>query len=243
MSAPAASRAATPTVLCRGLLFDLDGVLVNSTPAVERVWRAWAVEHGFDPGEVAGRALGRPSLETLRHYLPHANHQLENEVFVRREAADLDGVEAMPGAAALLQALPPEAWAVVTSCTRPLAEARWGAAGLPRPRHWVTSDMIAHGKPAPDGYLRGAEVLGLTPADCVVLEDAPVGIAAGKAAGARVLAVTTTTPAAALWAAGADWLAPSVAALRLEHTTPTLTFTLESALPPPPKSQKLTANS
>lgn len=231
MSAPAAPHADAATLACRGLLFDLDGVLVDSTPAVERVWGAWAIEHGFDPGEVVRHAHGRPSLETLRYYRPGADLALENQAFVRREAADLTGVSAMRGAIELLRSLPPTAWAVVTSCTRPLADARWAAAGLPQPRHWITSDTIAHGKPAPDGYLRGAERLGFAPSECVVVEDAVVGVRAGKAAGARVLAVTTTAAAAALYAAGAEWVVDSCASIQLRRACPQLELDLAGATP------------
>jgi len=214
------------------MLFDLDGVLVDSTPAVERVWRAWALEHGFDPGEAVQRAHGRPSLSTIRDYLPNADHEAENREVERREIADLAGVVAMPGALDLLNALPPEAWAVVTSCTRSLAAARWGAAKLPQPRHWITSNDIVHGKPAPDPYQLGAHRLGLDPRDCLVVEDAPAGIQAGKAAGARVLAVTTTAPEAVLRAAGATWIAPSVASLRLRQTHPELSLALAASTAP-----------
>lgn len=211
---------------CQGLLFDLDGVLVDSTHAVERVWRAWAIAHGFDPETTVTLAHGRPSLETLRELLPGADHAAENREVEGREIADLQGVVAMPGALELLTALPPDKWAVVTSCTRPLAEARWGASGLPRPRQWITSSDIARGKPDPECYRRGAALLGLAPADCLVFEDAPAGIRAGKAAGARVVAFTTTSSPATLRAAGADWVTSGCAAVRLEPHPHALTFTL-----------------
>jgi sugar-phosphatase len=193
-------------ISCRALLFDLDGVLVDSTPAVARVWAAWAAEYGFDPDDIVRRAHGRPSLTTIRELHPHADHEALNREMERREIADLGGVVPLPGALALLNALRPAQWAIVTSCTRPLAEVRIRAAGLPLPRHFVTASDITHGKPHPEPYLKGAASLGLAPADCVVLEDAPAGIRAGKAAGARVLALRTTAPDAELTAAGADWI-------------------------------------
>jgi sugar-phosphatase len=184
----------------------MDGVLINSTPAVARVWRWWAIAHGFDPEEVIHKAHGRPSLTTVREYLPHADHAAENSEIERREMEDLEGVVALPGATELLQALPPDRWTIVTSSTRPLAEVRLQAAGLPLPAKLVTSNDIQHGKPAPEPYLKGAAKLGFSAAECVVVEDVPAGIQSGKAASARVIAFTTTVSAAELWAAGADWV-------------------------------------
>jgi sugar-phosphatase len=108
-------------IRCRGVLFDLDRVLVDSTPAVARVWTGWAREHGFDPDEVVKKAHGRPSITTIRELLPHADHAAENREVERREIADVEGVVPLPGAMELLKALPLGRWAVVTSCTRPLA--------------------------------------------------------------------------------------------------------------------------
>lgn len=202
-------------VRCAALLFDLDGVLINSTPAVARVWRQWAIEHGFDPQEVVARAHGRPSLTTVREYLPQANHELENREVERREIADLEGVVPLPGALDLLASLPPERWTIVTSCTRPLAEVRIKAAGLPLPSKMITSNDITNGKPNPEPFLKGAQVLGFPAQQCIVLEDVPAGVKAGKAAGARVVAFTTTVPESALREAGADWVLHSGADIRL----------------------------
>jgi sugar-phosphatase len=193
-------------VKCSAVLFDMDGVLVNSTPAVTRVWRQWAVEHGFNPDEVARKAHGRPSLSTIRDYLPHADHTAENREVERREIADLEGVIALPGVLELLRTLPVDRWTIVTSSTRPLAEVRLRAAGLPQPARLVTSNDITNGKPAPDPYRKGAEVLGFRPEECLVVEDVPAGIQSGKAAGALVIALTTTLPASELYRAGADWV-------------------------------------
>ncbi|MGC1107985.1 MAG: HAD family hydrolase [Candidatus Acidiferrales bacterium] len=202
-------------ISCRGLLFDMDGVLLDSTPAVARVWHQWAIEHGFNPEEVVRAAHGRPSLTTIREYLPGSDYETENREVERREIADLDGVAPLPGATELLQALPPERWSVVTSCTRPLAEVRIRAGGLPRPRFLVTSNDIENGKPAPEPYLKAAELLGFAPADCVVIEDAPAGVHSGKAAGCRVIALCTTMPEADLRSAGADWLVKDCSAITL----------------------------
>jgi sugar-phosphatase len=197
------------------MLFDLDGVLVDSTPAVERVWRVWALKHGFEPAEVVRRAHGRPSITTLREYLPEADHEAENRIVEQCEIEDLEGVVPLTGAPELLSALPPERWAIVTSCTRPLAEVRLRAAGLPRPARFVTSSDVKNGKPSPEPYRKGAEMLGFAPEECVVVEDAPAGIISGKAAGARVIAFPTTSPLEELRAAGTDWMVENAAAISL----------------------------
>src|SRR5450631_187436 len=200
---------------CAALLFDMDGVLINSTPAVARVWRRWAIEHGFNPEEVVARAHGRPSLTTVSEYLPNADHQAENREVERREIEDLEGVVPLPGALALLASLPEDRWTIVTSCTRPLAEVRIRAAGLPLPKRLITSNDITHGKPHPEPYLKGAFLLGFPAEDCIVVEDAPAGIRAGKAAGARVIALGTTAEESALRGADADWILNNCADIRL----------------------------
>jgi sugar-phosphatase len=203
-------------IRCRGVLFDLDGVLVDSTPAVSRVWAGWAREHGFDPGEVVKKAHGRPSIATIRELLPDADHTAEDCEVERREIADVDGVIPLPGALELLRALPLERWAIVTSCTRPLAHVRIAAAGLPMPKYLVTSTDVQRGKPDPEPYRKGAQSLGIPAVDCLVIEDAPAGIQAGKAAGARVLALRTTASDAELQHAGADWIVDDCAELFLD---------------------------
>src|SRR6266852_270937 len=206
------------SIRCRGVLFDLDGVLVDSTPAVARVWAGWARAHGFDPDKVVKKAHGRPSITTIRELLPQADHAAEDREVERREIADIDGVIPLPGAVELLRALPLERWAIVTSCTRALASVRIGAAGLPKPKHLVTSTDVKHGKPNPEPYSKGAQILGVPAADCIVIEDAPAGIRAGKAAGARVLALRTTASDAELQQAGADWIADDCAELFLDSS-------------------------
>lgn len=202
-------------VECSAMLFDLDGVLIDSTPAVARVWTNWAIVHGFDPEEAVRRAHGRPSITTLREYLPHADHEAENREVERREIEDLEGVIPLTGALELLQSLPPERWAIVTSCTRPLAEVRLRAAGLPRPLQFVTSSDVKNGKPSPEPYCKGAEMLGFAAENCIVVEDAPAGIKSGKSAGARVIAFPTTAPEQELRATGADWIVQNCAAIQL----------------------------
>jgi mannitol-1-/sugar-/sorbitol-6-phosphatase len=200
-------------IICRGILFDLDGVLVDSTPAVERVWHWWAVQHGFVPKDVVRQAHGRPSMTTIRELLPGGDHEKENDEVLRREIADTEGVVPLPGVLSLLRALPDSAWTIVTSCARPLAHVRVAAAGLPEPKVLVTASDVLRGKPDPEPYRKGAEFLGLAPADCVVVEDAPAGIRAGKAAGSRVLALRTTAPDAELLGAGADWIVKDLSAV------------------------------
>src|SRR5256714_6564653 len=129
-------------IRCRGVLFDLDGVLVDSTPAVAGVWAWWAREHGFEPDEVVRKAHGRPSIATIRELLPHADHAAEDREVERREIADIEGVIPLPGAMELLQALPLQRWAIVTSCTRALAGVRIDAAGLPNPQPLITSTDV-----------------------------------------------------------------------------------------------------
>jgi sugar-phosphatase len=199
-----------------GVLFDLDGVLVDSTPAVARCWSRWSLLHGFVAEEVVRRAHGRPSLVTLRELLPNADHQAEDRQMERWEIEDTDGVIALPGVLSLLHALPLERWAIVTSCTRPLAEVRIRVAGLPWPKHLVTSADVQRFKPDPDPYIKGAKLLKLPPVDCLVVEDAPAGIRSGKAAGASVLALRTTEVDPLLSAAGADWIVNDLASVRLD---------------------------
>ncbi len=214
-ASPATMLIMSLAVTCSALLFDMDGVLIDSTPAVARVWRGWAREHGFEPEEVVRAAHGRPSLTTVKEYLPDADHEAENREIERREIADLEGVVALPGARELLEALPPERWAIVTSCTRPLAEVRLRAAGLPRPRLFITSSDIVNGKPHPEPYLKAAASLGFAPSECIVAEDVPAGIRAGKAAGARVIAMPTTAPEQDLRTAGADWVVADCGDIRV----------------------------
>ena len=198
-------------IRCGALLFDLDGVLIDSTPAVARVWQRWALEHGLDPDAVVRLAHGRPSRNSIRELLPNADIEREDREVERREMEDLDGVVLLPGARQLLDILPPNRWTIATSCTRPLAEVRLRAAGLPFPKTMVTSSDVKIGKPDPEPYLKAATNLGFPASDCIVVEDAPAGIHAGKAAGARVIAVLTTMPRRDLEDARPDWIVKNCA--------------------------------
>lgn len=194
------------TIHCQAVLFDMDGVLVDSTHAVARVWTKWALAHGFEPEEVVRAAHGRPSIVTVRDYLPDGDGFAENLEVERQEIEDIDGVVAIPGAVALVNSLPPGRWTVATSATRALAEVRLRAAGIPILSTMISSNDIQRGKPDPEPYLKAAARLGFPASDCVVVEDAPAGIRAGKAAGARVIGLPTTSPIPDLKSAGADWV-------------------------------------
>jgi sugar-phosphatase len=176
-------------VPARGLLFDADGVLVDSDASVERAWTRWAHRWDLDPASVRAMVHGRRSADTVALLVDHADRARALADVDRYEVEDAAAVTACPGAAALLAALPREAWAVVTSGKRELATARLAAAGLPAPKVLVPAEAVPRGKPDPAGYLLGAAGLGLPAADCVVLEDSPAGIAAGVAAGAAVVGV------------------------------------------------------
>lgn len=187
----------------KAVLFDLDGVLVDSTPAVERVWRKWAAEHNRDPDYVVEIAHGRRSVETIRVVAPELRAEEENLKVEQMEIEDKEGVVVIPGAAQLLRSLPPDRFTIVTSATRPLAAARLGYAGLPVPNRYISADDVTNGKPDPEPYLKGATLLGFAPKDCIVIEDAPAGVKSAKAAGIRVIALTTTYSATELSAADA----------------------------------------
>jgi sugar-phosphatase len=216
-------------VSTQALLFDMDGVLINSIPAVERVWSRWAEERGFNVHEVLRHAHGRPSIATLRDLLPDADHEAENRIIEKAEIDDVDEIVPLPGVRELLAALPRNRWAIVTSCTRPLAEVRIRAAGLPRPDLFITANEITHGKPHGEPYQKGAAGLGFLPEQCIVVEDALAGIASGKNAGARVIAFTTTALMSDLITAEPNWIVKNCSAIRLDSSKSDLKLALEEA--------------
>jgi mannitol-1-/sugar-/sorbitol-6-phosphatase len=177
---------------CQALLFDLDGVLVDSQVVVERTWRRWAERHRLDADAILRAAHGRRTSDTLKEAVPHLALDSEVAWLDATELADVDGLRVVPGADLLLASLPPNRWAIVTSCGRALARRRLTSVGLPLPDVLVVSEDVKRGKPAPDGYRLAATRLGYDPADCIVFEDAPAGVAAARAAGARVIGVVTT---------------------------------------------------
>jgi sugar-phosphatase len=198
-------------MLIQGVLFDLDGVLIDSTAGVTRVWRDWAIRHGLDPTQTAHTAHGCRAIDTVRLLAPQLDAEAELRDLESREITDSYDVVVFPGAASLLNSLPPRRWAIVTSGTRDLASHRLGVAGLPIPQLMVTGSDIVHGKPHPEPYQRGAALLGLAPASCVAVEDAPSGISSALDAGMPVFAVPTTYPVDELTHATA--VLPELAAL------------------------------
>ena len=179
---------------CKGFLFDLDGTLVDSLPAVERSWINWALSWGVNPQDVLAFIHGKQAITSLRHFMEGESEETIQKEFLKLEqieATDTEGVTALPGAHLLLSELNRQdiPWAIVTSGSMPVASARHKAANLPEPEVFITAEQVKHGKPQPDAYLLGAERLGLAPEDCVVVEDAAAGVMAGLAAGCKVIAV------------------------------------------------------
>ena len=183
---------------CSAILFDMDGVLVDSTAAVAGTWGRWAQAHSLDPRVVIDGAHGRRTIETVRAFAPHLDAAAEADRIESAEEMELDTVTVIPGALQLLNSLPEGRWGVVTSATRPMAITRLRDAGFPMPHVLVTADDVILGKPNPEPYLRGAAGIGVTPEACLVFEDAPAGIRAANAAGMRVIGLRTTYPAEAL---------------------------------------------
>ncbi len=177
---------------CEAIIFDLDGVLVDSSVVIERHWRAWAHKHQLDVTEILRLMPGRPAIETIRLVAPHLDVEQEAAQLIASEAVATDGVISLDGAAELTENLPSGSWAIATSGTRAIAQTRLRAAGLTTPIVLVTIDDVTFGKPNPEPYLLAAQRLGVPPKYCVVIEDAVVGIEAARAAGMSVIGVTTT---------------------------------------------------
>lgn len=211
------------TIRCRAILFDLDGVLVDSTAVVERHWRMWATRHAMDSELILASAHGRRTIDTLRAVASHLDLDLvqEAELLAESESNDTEELVVIPGAAELIRSLPEHSWAVVTSGSHKTASTRLRAAGLPVPRAFVTAEQVSQGKPDPEGYLKAATLLGLEPQDCVVIEDAPAGIQAAHAAGSSVIGVTTTFPQERLESANA--IVPTLASIHVTATEHDLT--------------------
>ncbi len=183
---------------CSAILFDLDGVLVDSTRSVSRQYRLWAQKANLDPRIVEDIPHGVRSIDVVRELAPHLDAEAEVKRIEKMEAEDQDGVVVMPGAAELLKSIPEGRWCVVTSGTRYLATCRLTHAKLPTPRVMVSADDVSKGKPDPEPYLTGAKLLGMTASNCLVIEDAPAGIQAAHAGGMKVIGITSTYPASAL---------------------------------------------
>jgi len=188
-------------VLCKGILFDMDGILISSLGSVERSWTKWAHMRGIDAEKTIRIAHGRRSVETIAMLRPDLDPNEETALLERMEMEDTDGVAVLPGVQALLKSLPKDRWTVVTSATGPLARVRLGFVGVPMPEEIVTADMVSEGKPHPAPYLAGARLLGLAPEECVVFEDSESGAKAGRAAGCTVIATPFSHPIESLTAA------------------------------------------
>ena len=187
----------------RGVLFDMDGVLMSSLGSVERSWRSYAASRSLNPELAVKMAHGRRAIETVRALRPDLDASSELRIIEDLEIEDNEGLLVYPGVESLLGFLPEDSWAIVTSATERLARSRLAVAGIRIPRHFVTADTVTRGKPHPEPYQRGAALLGVPAGQCIAIEDAPAGVAAGKAAGCRVLAVLTTHAPETLMAA--DW--------------------------------------
>lgn len=201
-------------VRCQGILFDMDGILISSLGSVERSWSIWALARGIDPAAAIRIAHGCRAIETIRKLRPDLDDAAELEYIEDLEVEDNEGLAVLPGVLALLAALPAHRWTVVTSATERLARIRMSAGGIPVPEHLVTADQVTHGKPHPEPYLRGAELLGFDPADCVVFEDSASGVQAGRAAGCFVVGTTFSHTAEQL--AAANYLVADLTAIALD---------------------------
>lgn len=178
-----------------GILFDMDGTLLDSRIAVERVWRNWAASHGRDSSLILAECHGRRTIDTVREFgIPGLDVEAESRKIEAMEIADTEGIVAIAGVAELLARLPIDRWAIVTSASRALATRRLMAAGLPVPERMINAENVTHGKPDPEGYQKGALLLGTTADQCLVFEDAPAGIEAGRRAGSDVVAITAARP-------------------------------------------------
>jgi sugar-phosphatase len=216
----------TIEVTTQALLFDLDGVLISSIASAERCWKRWAKLYDV-PTENFHLPHGMPARDIVIMLRPDIDPDAGLKVIEDMEIEDVGDIKVLPGVSELLASLPPERWTIVTSCTRRLLNARLRAAGLPEPPNVITSDMVKKGKPDPEPYRRGAEVLGFKPEDCIVVEDAVSGVASGTGAGCRVLAVLSSTPRVEL--AAATWIARSLAIVKVASDADGLKVTIPLA--------------
>jgi sugar-phosphatase len=201
-------------VHCKGILFDMDGILISSIGSVERSWTKWAQMRGVDPAYALKITHGRRAIETLRTLRPDLDSEAELKVVEDIEITDHDGLRVLPGVMELLAAWPKDRWTVVTSATERLARARLAEAGIPLPKRLVTAETVTHGKPHPEPFVAGAALLGFKPEECVVFEDSASGAKAGRAAGCTVVATPFSHPVEALDAA--HHLVPDLTAVSVE---------------------------
>lgn len=200
-------------VSVRGILFDMDGVLVSSIGSVERSWKAWAAKRGVDPALAIQMAHGRRAIETLRTLRPDLDGEQELRWLEEMEMEDNRDLKILAGVRRILQSIPADRWAVVTSATERLASRRLADGGIPAPRHLVSADKVSKGKPDPEPYQMGASALGLRPEECLVIEDAASGAKAGHAAGCKVLATLFSHSLESL--SEADWVVQSLENVRV----------------------------
>jgi sugar-phosphatase len=191
---------------CDAVLFDLDGVLIDSTGCILRHWQEWGDRHGITIDKIMQVVHGRITAETIRLVAPHLDAEEEARQFDAQELIDAAGVVAIEGARQILAALPEGAWAIVTSGPLEMVKVRLAKVGLPLPAALVTAGDVRQGKPAPEPYLTGAKRLGVAAGRCIVVEDAPAGIEAGKKAGMQVVGIATTHKREELIANGADFV-------------------------------------
>ncbi|MGD0479310.1 MAG: HAD-IA family hydrolase [Terracidiphilus sp.] len=198
----ASSSVSSPVLIhCKGILFDMDGILISSIASVERSWTKWAHLRGVDAALTRETAHGRRAVETIGLMRPDLDPEVELKVIEDIEIADNEGLTVLPGVLELLAALPADRWTVVTSATERLARIRMAAGGIPVPQRLVTADRVTRGKPHPEPFLAGAALLGVAPQDCVVFEDSAAGAQAGRDAGCSVIATTFSHPVESLDAA------------------------------------------
>lgn len=207
---------------CKAILFDLDGTLVESNSFIERLWQDWGRQHGIAPQYMSEVMHGRRAREIIHIVAPHLPIKEEAYAMETAEISNMEGMQAYRGARGLLDTLPRKQWAIVTSGTLRVASARLNYARLPTPEVFITADDVKAGKPAPDGYLLAAKRLNVSPADCVVVEDAPAGIQAGKAAGMKVIGIASSLQKEAL--SQADIVVRELADIKLQFTGNQLTI-------------------
>ncbi len=209
----------------KGILFDMDGVLISSIGSVVRCWRRWCTLYDVPGAETFEVPHGKRAIDIIRALRPDIDAAEGLRVIEDMEIADTADLKVLPGVRALLESLPPERWAIVTSATHRLLLGRLEVAGLPVPERLISADMVVNGKPHPEPYMRGAGLLGFRPDECIVVEDAPSGVGAGKAAGCRVLGVLGTHPIGEL--AEADWVTSSLETVKVEVASEGLSIQFE----------------
>lgn len=213
-------------VKAKGLLFDMDGVLVSSIGSVRRSWRLWAKMYGVPDADNYEVPHGMRAIEIVKRLRPDIDPKIGLDAIEDIEVEDVADLVTLPGVKHLLEGLPKDRWAIVTSATKRLTVRRLEVAGLPLPERLITADMVEKGKPDPEPYMRGAALLGFENSECIVCEDAPSGIGAGKAAGSRVIGVLGTHSLEEL--EQADWVVESLAGVKVTASAEGLELSISS---------------